>query len=112
LADTWAWDGQQWRQVADTGPAPRLDHAMATCDSAVILFGGLLAGQNPAIALPSNDTWAWRGGAWLQIQDMGPAPRGGHAVASLADAQGDHFTLFGGQGGPLYGDTWRLVERA
>jgi hypothetical protein len=80
---------------------------MTSCDSAVILCGGLGIGTGPF-----NDTWAWRRGAWVQIQDMGPVPRSGHAMASIADAEGDRVTLFGGQGAAAYGDTWRLVERA
>ena len=28
LGDTWEWDGDEWTQVADTGPAPRAGHAM------------------------------------------------------------------------------------
>jgi hypothetical protein len=41
--DTWAWDGQAWTQVADTGPSPRSEHVM-TFDNVrqrALLFGGL-----------------------------------------------------------------------
>jgi kelch motif-containing protein len=41
LSDTWEWDGEEWVQVADTGPTPRVP--MLTYDSArnvVVLFGG------------------------------------------------------------------------
>ena len=28
LGDTWAWDGTEWTQLADTGPEERAVHAM------------------------------------------------------------------------------------
>ena len=59
--DTWAWDGQAWTQVADTGPNPRRLHAMAF-DSArqrTVLFGGEVGGI-------TNDTWEWDGGVWTR----------------------------------------------
>ena len=112
FADTWAWNGQNWTQVADTGPSARLGHAMATADQAVLLFGGLTApNDGGAGSTPLNDTWAWQDGVWRQIQDMGPAPRSGHAMACVTDAAGDHVTLFGGEGAAALGDTWLLVER-
>src|SRR5207249_8793717 len=42
LADTWSWDGSEWTQVADTGPAARSGHALAYDDArkCVVLFGG------------------------------------------------------------------------
>jgi len=112
LADTWAWDGQLWRQVADMGPSPRIGHAMASLNSAIILFGGLEIQAGDAGASSLNDTWAWMDGAWRQIQDMGPAPRSKHAMACVADPnKGDRVTLFGGQAADMQRDTWRLVER-
>jgi hypothetical protein len=112
LADTWAWDGQLWRQVADMGPSPRIGHAMASLNSAVILFGGLEVPVGAAGAASLNDTWAWQASAWRQIQDMGPSPRSRHAMACVGDPnKGDRVTLFGGEGPGPQGDTWRLVER-
>ncbi|HZZ35911.1 MAG TPA: kelch repeat-containing protein [Caulobacteraceae bacterium] len=105
LRDTWGWDGAVWKQLADTGPSARFGHAMASVDSAVLLFGGLAADA----ATRMNDTWAWRSGAWMQTQDMGPPPRSDHAMA-CASAAGD-ITLFGGDGSQIFQDTWRLVER-
>src|SRR5262249_50059757 len=29
FADTWIWDGTEWTQVADTGPAARSGHSLA-----------------------------------------------------------------------------------
>ena len=40
LGDTWAWNGDDWKQVADFGP-PAAVAASAECDGhAVLLFGG------------------------------------------------------------------------
>ena len=49
--DTWAWDGQVWTQMADTGPNPRRLHAMAfdSTRQRTVLFGGLSL-------TPSNET--------------------------------------------------------
>jgi galactose oxidase-like protein len=58
--DTWEWDGDNWTQVADTGPSVRGGHAMAydSLRGRVILFGGD-DGQNSF-----GDTWAWNGTDW------------------------------------------------
>jgi hypothetical protein len=73
--DTWIWDGHQWKQVVDTGPEPRIGHAMASDGLVVILFGGerLPPDASPRIV---KDTWAWYDQTWRQIQDIGPQPRG------------------------------------
>lgn len=112
-ADTWEWDGQHWLQVADTGPAPRMGHAMASDDFDVILFGGQrLASANDGSTSLANDTWAWHDQSWRQIQDIGPAPRSGHAMANVTGDEGDQVILYGGQGERVFGDTWRLEDRS
>jgi hypothetical protein len=76
LNDTWEWDGDDWTQIADTGPAPRAGHAM-TYDSKrgrVLLFGGNNNGGAFA------DTWTWDGTDWTQEQDSGPPARTGHGM--------------------------------
>jgi hypothetical protein len=106
LGDTWKWDGHQWQQVADTGPAPRIGHALASDGLVAVLFGG------DRIGSLQNDTWAWYDETWRQIQDIGPLPRAGHAMANVVSHGGDHITLFGGEGGNAFGDTWRLEDRS
>jgi hypothetical protein len=67
LSDTWEWDGEEWVQVADTGPTPRVP--MLTYDSArnvVVLFGG--TGEDGDVF----DTWEWDGEAWTQIETKVP----------------------------------------
>jgi galactose oxidase-like protein len=88
--DTWEWDGEDWTQIADTGPAPRVGAAM-TYDGKrgrVLLFGGSDAAQS------FGDTWAWNGIEWTQEQDSGPPARAKHGLAY--DAARDRVVLFGG----------------
>jgi hypothetical protein len=102
LADTWTWDGTEWTQVADTGPAARSGHALAYDDARqrVVLFGGRIA------ANPLGNTWEWDGTEWTQVQDVGPAARLAHAMAF--DSTASRVVLFGGAGanGAGLNDTW------
>jgi hypothetical protein len=106
LADTWTWDGTEWTQVADTGPAARSGPALAYDDARerVVLFGGSTA------ANPFGDTWEWDGTDWTQVQDVGPSARRAHAMAFnvLPDGSGAGVVLFGGAGanGAGLNDTW------
>lgn len=105
LADTWAWDGTGWTQVASAGPSARSDHGMAY-DSArqrVVLFGGTYYDtQNNYL----GDTWEWNGTAWTQIKVTGPPPRAQHSMA-YNNARG---TVFAYSGDNAYSvqltDTW------
>jgi hypothetical protein len=103
LGDTWHWDGEDWTQVADTGPSPRSGHAVAYDGgrSALFLFGGHSSGD----AL-NGDTWRWDGEGWTQVADTGPAPRTGHQLAF--DSGRARVVLFGGEipGAGARGDTW------
>jgi hypothetical protein len=49
---------------------------------------------------------------WRQIQDIGPPPRAGHAMALVTSDEGDHITLYGGEAANAFGDTWRLEDRS
>jgi hypothetical protein len=110
--DTWAWDGQVWQQLSDIGPSPRYDAAMAY-DSArkrIVLFGGLADEGGAAL---KGDTWTWNGTLWEQLEDMGPSPRQGAAMAY--DRDRDRMVLFGGttfRPGGDRRDTWELGSYA
>jgi hypothetical protein len=57
---TWAWNGAEWRVVAERGPTPREMHAM-TYDAArerVVLFGG---------GTGADELWEWDGARWTQV---------------------------------------------
>jgi|tagenome__1003787_1003787.scaffolds.fasta_scaffold20910823_1 N-acetylneuraminic acid mutarotase len=105
-ADTWAWDGQFWVQVAPFGPAKRVGHSMTfdTARKCAVLFGGTgPAGQ----AL--QDTWLFDGAEWTQVEDIGPSPRTGHQAAY--DENRGRLVLFGGYqfvtgNNGVVGDTW------
>lgn len=99
FGDTWEYDGNEWRQVATTGPSPRIGHAMVydPVRGVTLLFGGSgLDGYK-------NDTWQWDGAAWRLVAATGPRPRGRHAMAF--DSDRGVAILFGGA--PRGGDeTW------
>jgi hypothetical protein len=87
--ETWEWDGNEWTQQGDTGPAPRSGHCMAFDDvrGRVVLFGGVtLAGTS------LNDTWEWDGTTWTQTSDVGPKAR----FAAAMSFDGNQTILFGG----------------
>jgi hypothetical protein len=103
FADTWTWDGTEWTQVADTGPAARSGHALAydAARERVVLFGG-----ERTLANLFGDTWEWDGTEWTQVQDVGPSARRAHAMAF--DLTARRVVLFGGAGvnGAGLNDTW------
>jgi hypothetical protein len=101
FADTWEWDGVDWTQVQDSGPAARSGHAMCfdQAHGRAVLFGGGTA----------SDTWQWDGSLWTHVADTGPAPCGQTSLVST----GDGCFLFGGVSPAsdpalLYGLTWKL----
>jgi hypothetical protein len=113
-ADTWEWDGTDWTQVADTGPGPSLGLAMTFGGGSTLLFGGLTSSPAAVAADElSGLSWEWNGAHWTLRQNMGPAPRWGHALAF--DLERGRAILFGGfsamPGDPnvadsVLGDTW------
>ena len=104
--DTWEWDGNEWTQVADTGPSPRILHAMAyNPDNSRII---LLRGNDGS---PRNDTWEWDGTEWTQVADAGPSSRYAHSM--VYDSSENEMILFGGLDittvfTVFLGDTWRM----
>ena len=90
--DTWEWDGHEWTQVANTGPAARRSHTLAydSKEQRVVLFGGI---TNFALL---NDTWEWDGHEWTQVTDTGPSPRQFHTMTY--DEASQNVVLFGGSG--------------
>src|SRR5215469_1962040 len=101
--ETWAWDGQAWTQLADTGPSPRRSASSMAYDSVrerVVLFGGDV----------NQDTWEWDGAEWTQTAADGPPRR---ESASLAyDNVRQRLVLFGGDGAGSFGDTWEFDGNA
>jgi hypothetical protein len=103
--DTWAWDGNDWTQIAGGGPARRAYSALAFDQNRAraFLFGGLgLSGSR-------DDEWEWTGAAWVSRAPLpGPVARNSHALAF--DKRRGRVVLFGGadDGGDVFSDTWEL----
>jgi hypothetical protein len=107
FGDTWEWDGQDWTQVSDTGPAARCFHSMAydSDRGRVVLFGGQIGNQF------ASDTWEWDGADWTQVSEGGPSPR--DACAAAYDSSRKRLILFGGESvadGQIVevGETWEF----
>ncbi len=106
-ADTWAWDGTEWAEVAADGPTPRFVSLMTdTRFGGILLHGGHWVDGNEGGFLA--DTWAWDGTEWELVSDEeGPGPRVNSPGAWDANREG--VVLFGGGQGQiaeLAGDTW------
>lgn len=104
LGDTWEWDGNEWTEVANTGPLNRVGHAMAfdEINNVTLLFGGFDGAERIF-----NDTWSWDGAGWVQLEDSAPGIRNTHAMCF--DNVAKKIVLFGGFGGngENKGDTWQ-----
>src|SRR5438874_3811400 len=106
LADTWVWDGSQWRPAHVPGPSPREAAALAfdAARGVYLLFGG----QSNSGQL--GDTWSWDGSMWRQLSPAHhPSPRRGSAMAY--DPIHRAVVLYGGLAqdsleGHEVGDTW------
>lgn len=103
LDDTWAWNGESWRQGAAGDLTPREFHAV-TYDAAlgrVVLYGGLDASG------ARSDRLAWDGHAWRLIaSDDPPGARWGHAMSF--DQSSGSLIISGGIGadGTPRSDVW------
>jgi hypothetical protein len=73
FGDTWEWDGEDWVQVADTGPPPTVfvELAFDSVRNVAVLFRS----DNTNTAW---ETWEWDGELWTQVDDAGP-----HALNGL-----------------------------
>jgi hypothetical protein len=71
------------------------------------VYGGQVFPLASARSSP-KDTWERDGAHWLQLQDMGPAGRGGHAMAY--DLARQRVVLFSGaDANSAFGDTWEFA---
>jgi hypothetical protein len=82
--NTWIWSRGQWSLAEPaTSPPGRIDAAAAYDPQMkqVLIFGGR---HNPLTGGPSlNDTWAWNGGTWRELDrgTNGPTPGEGSSMA-------------------------------
>jgi hypothetical protein len=106
--ETWAWDGEAWSRVAETGPDPRAHHGFVFDPEHD--QGFLYGGYDGSRVL--DDFWSWDGDAWQQLSLDGPGPRS-HAGFAVSDEPS--LLLFGGATSPstystMVGDTWVLTN--
>jgi len=101
LADTWIWDGTQWRDSGATGPSGR-DHHRLVYDKRrdrVVLFGGW-DGERVI-----GDTWEWDGQQWYPVSSNGPEPRAPFGM--IYHEALDQVVLMGGKDlEQTFSDTW------
>ena len=108
--DTWTFDGHVWRvQHPLHHPGIRQGASMGFDPKSgrVILFGGYVAeGQ------PLNETWAWQGNDWTQLDAPGPAARQGASL--VLDGDRNALVLIGGNQGNLifFADEWEWTGTA
>jgi hypothetical protein len=108
FADTWEFDGNDWKPTFMPGPSLRSAGA-AVYDSArgvTVLYGGF----RPLAAL--GDTWEWNGEQWKLVSESSPGPRSWPGIAY--DSKRKRTILFGGEDekGKFYSDTWAWDGKA
>lgn len=103
LGDTWQWDGSDWTQVSESGPAARFGHAVAfdSGRNRLVLFGGQ---PNSGGSTYLSDTWEFDGANWTQQEDTGPSPRTAHTMAY--DGVGRVILFGGNNANQVFDDTW------
>jgi hypothetical protein len=116
--DTWAWDGQDWTRVSETGPVPaRWPAAMVAADAGQLLvFGGhQVADEDLPPAL--GDTWVLTDRAWaLRADAGGPGPLVNaqalvHPTLGILLAGGSDFDRENGDVWRWTGDRWETFAR-
>lgn len=95
-----------WRKLSITGKSPgrRTNHAMASIDSAVYLFGGSKNGES------LGDLWQFssKNHRWSRITTKGAAPQARFGHNLVAEPKGT-LILFGGQSDTeFFNDLWRF----
>ena len=87
FGDTWQWDGQDWTQLANSGPIPRGAASMVfdSIRNRTVLFGGSAPVQQLL------DTWEFDGQEWTQEADTGPQV---DSPAMAFDSTGARVLLF------------------
>ena len=111
-ADTWAWDGETWSLVTQTGPRPRFISLMtedrATGD--VLVQGGHWVAGNDGDFLA--DTWRWDTDTWIEIASADGPGRRVNAPGTWDERLGG-IVMFGGGVGerdPMASDTWLWTD--
>ena len=103
LADTWTYDGVDWRRVAAARGFVARESAALAFDpirSRGVLFGGLTVRGKEL-----DETWEWDGARWTATSPRVRPPA--RCSAALASDMGAETVLYGGyRFGRVLGDTW------
>ena len=64
LKDTWSWDGQSWRQLAEDGPLKRGVYALVydRAEHQALFYGSGIRAEGRWIL--DAETWIWRDRSW------------------------------------------------
>ena len=109
FGDTWVWEGEGWRKVAESGPPGRYAHGMVYDERAgvVLLYSGAAAHRGAPLA----DMWQWDGERWTEIALTGPTPGHRYSPVMVYDRARGVTVLYGGADGA--GDeVWEWDGRA
>jgi len=104
LNDTWAFDGNSWRQIVTAhAPEARYQHAMAYDASrrTIVLFGGV----SPRGAGGRDDTWEFDGVDWTR-RSFGSPPSDGVSPEMTYDAAREQIVLVTEGGSSPALETW------
>jgi hypothetical protein len=97
LTDTWAYDGNSWRQADSNGPKNVIPHGMVYNETKgkVILITAAM-GTDPDDKTPAtNQQWEWSGSSWKKVEVDGPKTSA-NSLQALASYGNDGIVLFDG----------------
>lgn len=104
-SDTWAWNGESWRRLADGPPLTGAVAFWSTRLSKMVVAGGYAGSQGP----PRTETWTFDGQRWEQLDAGFPSRTNPKATYSPVEGAG---LMFGG-GNDLWrfeSDHWEFVD--
>jgi hypothetical protein len=100
LADTWEWDGAEWRFRDGSGPSGLFDNVMAYDPVRAVMvlrsFGF------------SPNVWEWDGSSWAERAVSGGAVPFAESEMFYDSANGSVVVFVGNGNGTPYGSTWEL----
>ncbi|KKM95014.1 hypothetical protein LCGC14_1192450 [marine sediment metagenome] len=106
LPKVWEWNGQNWKEIPNNGPA-RAAHRLVydSHRKVTIMFGGY-----DEVGTQHNDIWEWNGHYWktTATNQLIPLPRSSHGMAY--DENRNMTLMYGGVWNAVgdLGDTWKL----
>lgn len=102
--ETWLWDGSRWTRASPRISPPGRFQAAAAYDPetrGVMLFGGRLAAGRVA-----NDTWAWSGASWRELDMGGESGPPGEGASMAWDNATREMVLLTPAAHATGGETW------